>query len=108
MKLVRAIVRSDKVGDITTAFDAANVDGVTVAGAAGRGGTHKVGIYRGRPYAVFEPMSIVEVIASDEVTEEIVKILLQHAHTGHRGDGHVLVISVDERYSIRTRWCSVA
>jgi len=108
MKLIRAIVRSEMVTEITAAFDAARVDGVTILGAAGSGAIRKKGAYRGRLYVVLEPIHVVEVMAADEVADEIVKILLCHAHTGRPGDGHVMVMPIDARYSIRTRWLSVA
>ena len=34
--------------------------------------------------------------------------MMDHAHTGQPGDGHVLVMAVSECYAVRTRWLEVA
>ena len=108
MKLVRAIVRDVKITEIITALNVARVDGVTVTAAVGTGRTPHVGVYRGRAYQALTHVNVVEVMVSDSAADEVVRILLDCAHTGCAGDGHVMVLPIEERYSIRTRWLDVA
>ena len=43
-----------------------------------------------------------EIIVQDEMVDEVVRTILEHAHTGRPGDGKVFVIDVAEAYRIRT------
>ena len=108
MKLVKAIVREDKVNEIAVALERIGAPGVTVTEVRGRGGVPRTAMYRGSTYTVLLPMSMVDLFVSDESVDEVVRVLVDHAHTGHAGDGHVVVMAVDERYAIRTRWRDVA
>jgi nitrogen regulatory protein PII len=108
MKLIRGYVREASADVIARALEQAGASGITVMSAHGRGTTGATGIYRGRPYRVLLPMCVIEVIASDASADDIVRVMVDHGHTGHPGDGHVLVLAVDEAYSVRTRWRDVA
>jgi nitrogen regulatory protein PII len=48
-------------------------------------------------------MSMIDVIADDDLVADIVRVVLDHARTGRFGDGRVIVLPVEEGYSIRTR-----
>jgi nitrogen regulatory protein P-II 1 len=107
-KLVRAIVREEKVPDVIAALDRAGVPGVTVSRAHGHGRDAQVGMFRGTPYPVLHPVCVVEVLASADAADDFARVIAEHARTGHKGDGHVFVMSLDESYSVRTRWLNVA
>src|SRR5262245_1200196 len=104
MKLVRGIVREDKVNDIVLALDRIGAPGLTVSEVKGRGQKTVMGTWRGLPYPVLRPMCAIEVIANDEAAEEIARTLVDAAHTGFHGDGHVFVMALDDAYAVRTRW----
>jgi nitrogen regulatory protein P-II 1 len=53
-------------------------------------------------------MSMLEIIAADDLVDDIVKAVIDHTRTGEFGDGRVLVIPIEEGYSIRTRQCGAA
>jgi nitrogen regulatory protein PII len=108
MKLVKGIVRKDKIDEIAIALERAGAPAFTVMDAHGRGSTIRTGVYRGTPYAVLLPMSVIEIIVADECTDDVVQVLVDHAHTGHVGDGHVIVHAIEARYAVRTRWREVA
>ena len=44
----------------------------------------------------------IEVVARDEVVDEIVRTIEEHAHTGEQGDGKIFVLPMEEAIRIRT------
>ncbi|HEY7186914.1 MAG TPA: P-II family nitrogen regulator [Vicinamibacterales bacterium] len=109
MKLVKCIVRPDSVSDATLALENLGVSGVTVTEVRGRGQrTRPIGDFRGVKYERFLSMAQLEVIAADDLVDDIVKAVIDHTRTGEFGDGRVLVIPIEEGYSIRTRQCGAA
>ena len=46
--------------------------------------------------------------ARHDAVDDIVSVVIEHTRTGKSGDGRVLVIPIDEGYSIRTRQCGAA
>ena len=109
MKLVKCIVRPDSVPDATSALEKLGVSGITVTDVRGRGRrTRPIGDFRGVEYDRFLSMSMIDVIVSDDLVDDIVRAVIDHTRTGEFGDGRVLVIPIDEGYSIRTRQCGAA
>ena len=53
-------------------------------------------------------MSMIDVIAADDLVDEIVHAVIEHTRTGEFGDGRVLVMPIEIGYSIRTRQCGAA
>ena len=104
MKLIKSIVRPNKVDDIRAALEKLNVAGMTVTDVRGRGRrTRPKALYRGIPYDRFLAMSMIDVIADDDLVPDIVRAVLDRARTGEFGDGRILVLPIEEGYSIRTR-----
>lgn len=109
MKLVKCIVRPDFVSEVTAVLERLGVSGLTVTEVRGRGRrTRPTGDFRGFQYDRFLSMSMIDVITSDECVDEIVQAVIDHTRTGEYGDGRVLVIPIEEAYSIRTRQCGAA
>jgi nitrogen regulatory protein PII len=108
MKLVRGIVREDKMHEIIMALDHIGVPGLTVTEVKGRGANPQMGTWRGRPYPVLRSMCAIEVIVTDHGADEVAQVMVDAAHTGHQGDGHVFVVTLDNSYAVRTRWRVVA
>jgi nitrogen regulatory protein P-II 1 len=108
MKLIRGIVREDFADAVVQALERAGASGATVTRIHGRGQTTRTGSYRGSPYAVLEAMCAIDIVASDEATDDIVRAVIDNAHTGHHGDGHVLVLTLEQSWAIRNRWPDVA
>ena len=104
MKLIKAIVRPNKVDEVKDALAALNVSGVTVTEVRGHGKQKgHTAIYRGQEYTVsLLPKMEVEVVVADEVADEAVKAIIQAARTGEIGDGRVFVMPVTDSYKIRT------
>ena len=109
MKLVKCIVRPDSVSAVICALERYGVSGVTVFDVRGRGRrTRPTGDFRGITYERCLPMSMLEIVATDDAVDDIVSVVIEHTRTGKSGDGRVLVIPIDEGYSIRTRQCGAA
>lgn len=109
MKLVKCIVRPDSVAGVICALESFGVSGVTVLDVRGRGKrTRPTGAFRGHTYERCLPMSMLEIVAADDVVDDVVSVVIEHTRTGQFGDGRVLVIPIDEGYSIRTRQCGAA
>jgi nitrogen regulatory protein PII len=51
---------------------------------------------------------MIDVITSDEFVDDIVRAVIDHTRTGEYGDGRVLIMPIEEAYSIRTRQCGAA
>jgi nitrogen regulatory protein PII len=103
MKLIKCIVRTEQVAEATDALEMLGVSGLTVTDVRGRGRrTRPRAVYRGASYDQFLSMSMIDVIADDDLVPAIVRAVLDRARTGRFGDGRVVVLPVEEGYSIRT------
>jgi len=104
VKLIKSIVRPNKVDEVKDALDKLNVSGITVTEIRGHGKQKgHTAIYRGQEYDVsLLPKMEIEVVVSDDIVEEAVKAIIQAARTGEIGDGRVFVFPVEQSYRIRT------
>jgi nitrogen regulatory protein PII len=104
MKLIKAIVRPNKVDDVRDALEKLSISGMTVTEVRGHGKQKgHTAIYRGKEYNVsLLPKMEVEVVVDDEHVDDAVKAIIQAARTGEIGDGRVFVMPVDQSYRIRT------
>ena len=105
MKLVKCIIREDKVDETTDALKEIDVSGVTLTPVLGRGrGPNPKALYRGSAYEIRHmPKMMLDVVVSDDSVDDVVRIVMRAARTGKRGDGRVFVIPVEDAYTIRTR-----
>jgi nitrogen regulatory protein PII len=104
MKLIKAIVRPNKVENIKQALAGINVSGMTVTEVRGHGKQKgHTAVYRGQEYHIaLLPKMELEVVVSDDVVDHVVTAVIAAARTGEIGDGHVFVCPVAETYRIRT------
>ena len=104
MKLIKAIVRPNKVDDVREALEKLGVSGMTVTEVRGHGKQKgHTAIYRGKEYNVsLLPKMEIELVIADENADEAVKAIIQAARTGEIGDGRVFVLPVGQSYRIRT------
>ena len=104
MKLIKSIVRPNKVDDVKDALERINVSGMTVTEVRGHGRQKgHTAIYRGKEYNVsLLPKMEIEVVVPDSIADEAIKVIVQAARTGEIGDGRVFVLPVAESYRIRT------
>ena len=104
MKLIKTIVRPDKVDAVKDGLGKLNISGMTVTEVRGHGKQKgHTAIYRGQEYNVsLLPKMEIELVVADNIVEDAVKAIIQAARTGEIGDGRVFVIPVEQSYRIRT------
>lgn len=104
MKLIKSIVRPNKVDEVKAALEKLQVSGMTVTEVRGHGKQKgHTAIYRGQEYQVsLLPKMQIELVVSDSSVEDVIKAIIEAARTGEIGDGRVFVLPVIESYKIRT------
>lgn len=100
MKMVRTIVRPEKVEEVVDALEKAGFVALTKLDVFGRG--RQKGIQVGS--AVYEDLAktMLMLVVRDEDAEKVGKTVMQAARTGNYGDGKIFVSPVDDAYTIRT------
>ena len=108
MKIITAIVQPFMLSKITHALeDIDGFPGMTVTDARGFG-REKSSHDKGAPHRVIEDFveyvkkTRIEIVARDEIVEQIVATIARAAHTGNRGDGKVFVWPVERALRIQT------
>jgi nitrogen regulatory protein P-II 1 len=95
MKLITAIIRPNMLDKLTVALEnVPNFPGMTVSDAEGFGQRLRTTVYDS--LNPFKPKKRIEIAVNDDVVDEIVKVIRQHAHTGKKGDGIIFVMPIDE------------
>ena len=104
MKLIKAIVRPNKVDEVKDALTRIGISGMTVTEVRGHGKQKgHTAIYRGKEYNVsLLPKMQIEVVIADSTVDEAIKAIIESARTGEIGDGRVFVLPVEQTYKIRT------
>ena len=104
MKLIKAIVRPNKVDEVRDALEKLSISGMTVTEVRGHGKQKgHTAMYRGKEYNVsLLPKMEIEVVVDDAVADYAVKAIIAAARTGEIGDGRVFVMPVGQSYRIRT------
>jgi len=104
VKLIKTIIRPEKLEEVKEALTKFGVTGMTVAEVRGHGRQkgHKA-VYRGTEYSVtLLPKIMLELVVPDEMTDQAVKTIVENARTGEIGDGRVFVFPVEQGYNVRT------
>ncbi len=104
MKLLKCIVRPEKLEEVKEALTKLNVMGMTITEVRGHGRQkgHKA-VYRGTEYSVtLLPKVMIDMVVSDDRASDILKTIISTARTGEIGDGRVFVMNVEQGYNVRT------
>ena len=104
MKLIKSIVRPNKVDEVRDALEKMGIGGVTVTEVRGHGKQKgHTAVYRGKEYNVNPlPKMEIDVVVDDSSVDAAIKAIIQAARTGEIGDGRVFVLPVGESFRIRT------
>jgi nitrogen regulatory protein PII len=104
IKLVKAVIRPDKLADVKRALAEVGAPSLTVSDVSGRGTQPaKTGQWRGEEYVVdLHQKTEVECVVADVPASDVVDAIAEAAHTGEPGDGKVFVIPVESARQIRT------
>ena len=104
MKLLKAIIRPNKVDEVKDALAKLNISGMTVTEVRGHGKQKgHTAIYRGKEYNVsLLPKMQIEVVVTNNIADEAIRAIVEAARTGEIGDGRVFVLPVAQSVRIRT------
>jgi nitrogen regulatory protein P-II 1 len=104
MKLLKSIIRPDKLEQVKDALALVNVTGMTVTEVRGHGRQKgQKAVYRGTEYSVtLLPKIMLELVVPDERCDETIKAIITAARTGEIGDGRVFVLPIEDGYNVRT------
>ena len=104
MKMIQAIIRREKLGDVKKALDTLTNPGMMVWEIMGHG--KQKGMteqFRGRDYKLdFIPKTKIEIIVQDDQAQSIIETIVKTASTGQIGDGKIFVFPVEDAIRIRT------
>ena len=104
MKLIKAIVRPNRIDEVKDALSSAGISGMTVTEVRGHGRQrgHPT-IYRGSEYEVsLLPKVEIEVVVPDSLVDDAIDAIMNAARTGEIGDGRVFVMPIEQGRIIRT------
>jgi nitrogen regulatory protein PII len=104
MKLIKCIIRPNKIDDVREALEKASLSGMTITEVRGHGRQkgHRA-VYRGREYEVsLLPKTMIEMAVPDDLVDDVIRIVITAAQTGDIGDGRIWVLNIDEGHNIRT------
>ncbi|UTB31464.1 MAG: P-II family nitrogen regulator [Methanobacterium sp. ERen5] len=105
MKMIRAIIRPERVENVVDALDKAGFVAMTKMEVIGRG--KQKGIQLENIYYDEIPKTMLMLVVEDEKADKIVEIVTDTSYTGNFGDGKIFVSPVDEVYTVRTRSSSL-
>lgn len=94
MKLIVAVVRPFVIDRLIVAFeDMEDFPGVTITDTEGFGQRVKTPDDVINP---FRPNKRIEIVSPNEMVQPVVTAIKEHAHTGRKGDGFVLVLNIED------------
>lgn len=104
MKLVRAIIKPERLEFVKKALEEKGFIGMTISDVRGRGQQKGIVLeYRGGLMTVdLLPKVMVEIVIQDKDVEALVTTITESARTGKIGDGRIFIIPVEKSIKIRT------
>ena len=104
MVLIRAIIRTHKVGEVLSELLSAGFPAVTKMDVFGRG--KQKGVKVGEVFYDEIPKEMLLMVVNEADKEDVVKIIMKYARTGEDGnfgDGRIFVSKVESAYTISTK-----
>ncbi len=104
MKLIKAIIRPDRLNDVLKALYQTEVRGLTAYRVQGHGGeTETVETYRGMTVKMeLTEKVMLDIGVSEPFVEDTIEAIIGAARTGEVGDGKIFVLPVEQIVRIRT------
>jgi nitrogen regulatory protein P-II 1 len=104
MKKIEAVIRVEKLEEVTDSLEALGYPGMMITHIEGHG--RQKGLveqFRGREFKVsLLPKIKIDIVAKDSDVEKIISAISRIAKTGEIGDGKIFVSPVDNVVRIRT------
>jgi nitrogen regulatory protein P-II 1 len=104
MKIVKAIIKPERVDFVKKALEEKGFNGMTITEVKGRGEQKGITLeYRGGLMTVdLLPKIQIEIVVRDSDAEVLISTLIESARTGKIGDGKIFVLPVEKSIRIRT------
>jgi len=104
IKMVVAMLRPEKLGDVKQAIAEVGAPSITVTNVSGRGSQPaKKGQWRGEEYTVDLHQKVkIECVVADVPAEDVAEAIRESANTGEPGDGKIFIMPVDDAIQVRT------
>src|ERR1700745_538013 len=104
MKLIKSVVRPNRVDEVKSALEKLQISGMTVTEVRGHGKQKgHTTVYRGQEYNVsLLPKMEIEGVVAEDIVSETVRAIIEAGRTGEIGDGRVFVMPVSHSFKIRT------
>jgi|SRR5208337_1385133 len=105
MKLITAIIRPFKVDEVRQAVADIGIQGLTVTEVHGYG--RPGGQPQQEPPGEDDPYRVgsrakIELAVDDSIAEQVIEAVCNVARTGHKGDGKVWVLELEQALRVRT------
>jgi nitrogen regulatory protein PII 1 len=100
MKMVRAIIRPERIDAVAGALEAGGFVALTKIDVFGRG--KQKGLQVGTVVYDSLPKTMLLLVVDDHQLEQAVNLIEENAHTGNIGDGKIFITPVEEAYTVRT------
>ena len=104
MKKIEAIIKPFRLEEVKSALNNLNISGMTITEVKGFGRQrgHRE-VYRGAEYEVdFIPKVKIDLVVDDDLSDQVVKAIVETANTNKVGDGKIFVLPVEDAVRIRT------
>jgi nitrogen regulatory protein P-II 1 len=101
MKMIQAVIRTEKFREVEVALGKAGFSGLTTTTVMGRG--NQKGLQVGATHYSTLPKQMVWVVVEDDQVGKAVDVITTIAETGNIGDGKIFVLDVVDAVKIRTK-----
>jgi nitrogen regulatory protein PII len=103
MKMITAMIQPFMVTKVTDSLEEIEgFPGITISEARGFGRHKNRNSENTVTYSDYREKIRLEIVAPDEMVDEIIKTIEKRAHTGKQGDGKIFVWEVEQAVRIRT------
>jgi nitrogen regulatory protein P-II 1 len=104
MKMIKAVIRPDRLNEVLKALYRVEVTGMTVSRVHGHGGeAETVETYRGTTVKMeLTEKVMLDIGVSEPYVEPTIQAIVESARTGDVGDGKIFVLPVERVVRIRT------
>ncbi len=101
MKMLKAVIRPDKLYEVMEALEKEGFKGITVMDVVGRG--KEGGIQVGEMAYNELAKTLILVAVEDSHIDKVIDIIIKHVNMGMFGDGKIFVCPLEEVWTIRTK-----
>lgn len=104
MKKIEAIIKPFRLEEVKNALNNLIISGMTITEVKGFGRQrgHRE-VYRGTEYEVdFIPKVKIDLVADDDLSDQVVKTIVETANTHKVGDGKIFILPMEDAVRIRT------